>query len=272
MLTLTTLELEIENHIAHLKINRADKANAMNETAWKELKEALLFCDEQAEVRVIIFSGNGDKLFCGGIDINLLFSINEKTNATCEGRKREQFKKILIDFQEIISTFEKISKPVLSAIHGACIGAGLDMIAATDMRYCTEDAFFCIKEIDLGMVADIGTLQRLPKIMPDGLVRELAYTGRNLSAKEALNAGLVNKVFLNKTELIAGVKEIATLIASKSPISIRGSKRNLVYSRDHTVSDSLEYMANWNAAHFFSNDLMMAFQAKISRQNPIFEN
>lgn len=265
-------ELTVENKIAHLKINRVDKANSLDETSWKELKTALEYCDETPEIRVIIFSGNGDKLFCGGIDINMLLSINQKTNATCEGRKREQFKKLLIDFQAVVSTFENISKPVLSAVHGACIGAGLDMIAATDIRYCTEDAYFCIKEIDLGMVADIGTLQRLPKIIPDGLARELAYTGRNLTSLEAKNAGLVNKVFTNKEEMIANVTEIATTIASKSPISIRGSKRNLIYSRDHTVTDSLEFMANWNAAHFYSNDLMVAFQAKISKTRPIFED
>lgn len=265
-------ELNIENKIAHLRINRADKANSLNEEAWQELQSALNYCDDTPEVRVIIFSGNGDKIFCGGIDVNMLFSINQRANAKCEGRKREQFKRILIDFQEIVSTFEKISKPVLSAVHGGCIGAGLDMIAATDMRYCTSDAYFCIKEIDLGMVADIGTLQRLPKIIPDGLARELAYTGRNLTATEALQAGLVNKVYANKTEMLEGVTEIAQLIASKSPISVRGSKRNLVYSRDHTVTDSLEFMANWNAAHFFSNDLMAAFQAKMSKSNPIFED
>jgi enoyl-CoA hydratase len=269
---LQELELNIEGAVAYLSINRPSKANSMTEKAWQELKAALIYCDESPEVRAIIFSGNGEKLFCGGIDLQMLMSVGQKTNASCEGRKREQFRKLLLDFQEIISTFEKISKPVLSAVHGACIGAGLDMIAATDMRYCTADAYFCIKEIDLGMVADVGTLQRLPKIIPDGLARELAYTGRNLNAEEALRCGLVNQVFVDKKAMMEGVTQIALTIAGKSPLSIRGTKRNIVFSRDHSVPESLEYMANWNAAQFYSNDLLAAFQASMTKQVPKFED
>jgi enoyl-CoA hydratase len=266
------ISLKTENRVAHLAINRPEKANAMNEEAWIELKAALLCCDQNPEVRAIVFSGAGDKLFCAGIDLTMLMSTNEKTNSKCDGRKREMFRKLLQDFQEIISTFEKISKPVLSAIHGACIGAGLDMISATDMRYCTQDAYFSIKEIDLGMVADIGTLQRLPKIISDGMTRELAYTGRNLLADEALRCGLVNKVFDNKEKMIKEVTALAELIATKSPLSIRGTKRNIVFARDHSVSESLEFIANWNAAQFYSNDLLAAFQGSITKQTPIFED
>ncbi len=266
------LSLIVENKIAFLTINRPAKANSMNEESWNELKQALDYCDDTPEVRVIVFSGAGDKLFCAGIDLQMLMSVGQKTEDKCEGRKREKFRKLLLDFQEIISTFEKISKPVLSAVHGGCIGAGLDMISATDMRYCTADAYFCIKEIDLGMVADIGTLQRLPKIIPDGIARELAYTGRNLTADEALKCGLVNKVFEDKETMLKEVTAIAELIASKSPLSVRGSKRNIVFSRDHSVAESLEYMANWNAAYFYSNDLLAAFQASMTKQQPAFED
>lgn len=262
----------IKNKVAHLTINREKKANSMDELAWQELKTALLYCDETPEIRAIVFSGAGPKLFCGGIDLAMLMSVNEKTNSKCDGRRREKFRKLLLDFQDVISTFEKISKPVLSAVHGGCIGAGLDMISATDMRYCTTDAYFCIKEIDLGMVADIGTLQRLPKIIPDGMAREMAYTGRNLTADEALKCGLVNKVFKNKKIMLKEVTAIAEWIASKSPLSIRGTKRNIVFARDHAVSESLEFMANWNAAHFYSNDLMEAFQASMSKHTPNFED
>ena len=269
---LKNLTLTIENKVAHLTINRPEKANSMTEDAWNELKKALVYCDETPEIRVVVFSGAGEKLFCGGIDLTMLMTTNEKTNDKCEGRKREKFRKLLLDFQEIISTFEKISKPVLSAVHGGCIGAGLDMISATDIRYCTKDAYFCIKEIDLGMVADVGTLQRLPKIISDGLTRELAYTGRNLTADEALKCGLVNQVYENKEEMIKSVTAIAELIASKSPLSIRGSKRNIIFARDHSVRESLEFIANWNSAQFYSNDLMAAFQASMTKQKPVFED
>lgn len=263
---------KIENKVAHLTINREKKANSMNEEAWAELKTALLYCDETPEVRAVVFSGAGNKLFCGGIDLAMLMSINEKTNSKCDGRKREKFRKILLDFQDVISTFEKISKPVLSAVHGGCIGAGLDMITATDMRYCTKNAYFCIKEIDLGMVADIGTLQRLPKIISDGLTREMAYTGRNLTADEALKCGLVNKVYANKKAMLKDVTAIAELIATKSPLSVRGSKRNIIFARDHSVNESLEFIANWNAAQLYSNDLLEAFQATMSKHTPKFED
>lgn len=266
------LLLSIENKVAHLTINRPDKANSMNELAWKELKEALDYCNDTPEVRAIIFSGAGEKLFCGGIDLTLLMTINEKTNSKCDGRKREQFRKLVLDFQDVVSTFEKIDKPVLAAVHGGCIGAGLDMISAMDIRYCTKDAYFCIKEIDLGMVADIGTLQRLPKIISDGLSRELAYTGRNLTADEALKCGLVNNVYETKEDMLQAVTEIALKIASKSPLSVRGTKRNIVFSRDHSVNESLEFMANWNAAQFYSNDLLAAFQASMTKQTPTFED
>ena len=262
--------LSIENKVAHLAINRPEKANSLHHEAWTELREALLFCDKTPEVRAIILSGNGDKIFCAGIDLTMLMTTQELVQDDCEGRKREKFRNFLLDFQDILTCFEKISKPVLSAIHGGCIGGGLDIVCATDMRYCTADAYFCIKEIDLGMVADLGTLQRLPKLISDGLTRELAFTGRKLLAEESERCGLVNRVFANKETMLAEVTKIAELIASKSPLSIRGTKRNLLYARDHSVAESLEYMSNWNAAMFYSNDLMATFQASMTKELPKF--
>ncbi|MBL7816187.1 MAG: crotonase/enoyl-CoA hydratase family protein [Saprospiraceae bacterium] len=271
-MNLNHFTLKIENKIAHLAINRPEKANSLHLEAWLELREALLYCDQTPEVRAIILSGNGEKLFCAGIDLAMLMSTNELLNDDCDGRKREKFRRFLLDFQDMLTTSEKISKPILSAVHGGCIGGGLDIICATDMRYCTADAYFVIKEIDLGMVADLGTLQRLPKLMPDGLVRELAYTGRPLSAQEALGCGLVNRLFATKADMLTEVTKIAERIASKSPLSIRGTKRNLLYSRDHSVAESLEYMANWNAAMFYSQDLMEAFKASMTKEQPEFRD
>ena len=264
--------LAIENKVAHLAINRPEKANSLHQEAWTELREALLLCDSLPEVRAIVLSGNGDKIFCAGIDLTMLMSLNELTQSNCEGRKREEMRRFLLDFQDILSTSEKISKPILSAVHGGCIGGGLDIICATDMRYCTADAYFTIKEIDLGMVADLGTLQRLPKLISDGLTRELAFTGRKMFADEALKCGLVNRVFENKETMLAEVTKIAEMIASKSPLSVRGTKRNILFARDHSVAESLEYMGNWNAAMFYSNDLMAAFQGSMTKEMPKFED
>ena len=271
-MTFNHFTLSIENKVAHLAINRPEKANSLHQEAWTEMRETLWLCDKNPEVRVLILSGNGDKIFCAGIDLAMLMSTNEVVQDNCEGRKREKFRNFLLDFQDILSTFEKISKPVLSAIHGGCIGGGLDIVSATDMRYCTADAYFCIKEIDLGMVADLGTLQRLPKLISDGLTRELAYTGRKMMADEAAHCGLVNRVFENKDVMLAEVTKIAEMIAAKSPLSVRGTKRNLLYARDHTVAESLEYITNWNSAMFYSNDLMAAFQASMTREVPKFED
>ena len=271
-MNLNHFTLSIHNKVAQLAINRPTKANSLHREAWTELREALLYCDKTPEVRAIVLSGNGDKIFCAGIDLTMLMTTQELVQDDCEGRKREKFRSFLLDFQDILTTFEKISKPVLSAIQGGCIGGGLDIVCATDMRYCTSDAYFCIKEIDLGMVADLGTLQRLPKLISDGLTRELAYTGRKMWAQEAAHSGLVNRVFDNKAVMMDEVTQIAEMIAAKSPLSIRGTKRNVLYARDHSVAESLEYMSNWNAAMFYSNDLMAAFEASMTKEAPVFKD
>ena len=271
-MTLNHFTLSIQNKVAHLAINRPEKANSLHQAAWEELRDALQYCDKTPDVHCIVLSGNGDKIFSAGIDLNMLMSTQDLVNDDCEGRKREKFRGFLLDFQDILTTSEKISKPILSAIHGGCIGGALDIVCATDMRYCTADAYFVIKEIDLGMVADLGTLQRLPKLISDGLTRELAYTGRKLLAHEAKESGLVNRVFETKEQMLKEVIDIAETIATKSPLSIRGTKRNIVFARDHSVTESLEYMANWNAAMFYSNDLMEAFKARMTKEKPEFKD
>ena len=161
---------------------------------------------------------------------------------------------------------------MLAAIHGACVGGGLDLVAAADLRYCSADAHFSIKEIEIGMVADVGTLQRLPKLVAPGLVREWAYTGRKILAEEARACGLVNRVFDTPEALAAGVLELARTIAAKSPLSIRGTKEMLNHARDHSVADGLAHIATWNAAMLVSQDLQAAMMASMSRQTPAFRD
>jgi len=174
--------------------------------------------------------------------------------------------------QNTINAIEQCSKPVLAAIHGGCIGGGVDIVAACDMRYCTADAYFTIKEVDLGLVADLGTLQRLPKIISPGMVAEMAYTARKVDGAEAKAIGMVNRTFESAESLQQGVLELAKMIAAKSPLVVRGIKHNLLYSRDHSVPDSLEYMTTWNAAMFLSEDLMASFQAFVQKQQPVFND
>lgn len=268
-MTFETFEVNIDQYIAQVVINRPERANAFNQKAWDEMKAIFEALDQDDNVRVIVLSGNG-KHFCAGIDLELLMNVAQFAQK-CEGRKREQLRKKVLELQAPINAIEQCSKPVIAAIHGGCIGGGVDIVSACDMRYCTQDAFFTIKEIDMGMVADLGTLQRLPKIIPTGIAREMAYTGRNVVGQEAERIGLVNRSFANLETMRAEVQQIAQSIASKSPLSIRGTKEILNHSRDHSVADGLDYMATWNAAMLLSDDLMEAFQAKMQKREAVFK-
>lgn len=265
------ITVDIHEKIAQIVLDRPEKSNAIDEAGWEEMEAAFTEVSDDPAVRVVVLSGAG-KHFCAGIDLSLLMSIRQAVANDCEGRQREKMRRMVLRLQAPINAIDQCAKPVLTAVQGACVGGGVDIIAATDMRYCTEDAYFTIKEIDMGMVADLGTLQRLPRLIPDGLMRELAYTGRKLGAQEALAVGLVNKVFADKEAMNTAVVDIAAQIASKSPLSIRGTKEVLNYSRDHTISDGLNYMATWNAAMILSNDLNEAFMATMQKRPPQFDD
>ncbi len=174
--------------------------------------------------------------------------------------------------QDTLTSLERCRKPVLAAIHGGCIGGGIDLITCADIRYCSADASFTIKEIDIGMTADVGTLQRLPRLVGEGITRELAYTGRTFDAAEARSIGLVNRVFDSREALVAGVREIAATIAAKSPLSIRGTKEMITYAREHSVADGLNYIATWNAAMLMSKDLTEAMTANLAKRTPTFKD
>lgn len=264
-------KVTVEEHIATVCFNRPDKANALPQEGWEELQAIFESLDQNEEVRAIILMGEG-KHFCAGIDLSLLMSIQQKMQLECEGRKREQLRLFIKRLQAPITAIELCRKPVLAAIHGGCIGGGIDIISACDMRYCTDDAYFTIKEIDMGMVADLGTLQRLPKIIPAGIMNEMAFTGRNVEGQEAQGIGLCNWSFDSKDEMMDAVTSIAKTIASKSPLAIRGTKEVLRYTRDHSVADGLEYIANWNAAMLLSKDLNEAFMAKMEKRAASFDN
>ena len=222
-------------------------------------------------VRVVVLSGEG-KIFCAGIDLELLMSIGQLQDMECHGKRSEKIRQLILTLQRTITSIEKCSKPVLAAVHSGCIGGGVDIVSACDIRYCSEEAYFTIKEIDLGMVADIGTLQRLPKIISPGMVAEMAYTGRKVYGPEAQRIGLVNNCYASQELLMQGVMETAAVIAAKSPLSIRGTKDVLRYTRDHSVDDALNYMSTWNAGMLLSGDLKEAFMATMQKRQPNFED
>lgn len=265
----TTLSLNLAEGIAEIRLNRPDKSNAMNEAMWQEIRQAFNWVDATPEARVAILSGEG-KNFCAGIDLTMLGSIQQRIAHPDGARSRETLRRLILDLQDCLSSIERCRKPVIAAIQGACVGGGLDLVTCCDMRYASTDAIFSIKEIDLAMVADVGTLQRLPHLIGQGLSRELAYTGRNIDAEEAEKIGLINRVFVTKTALTAAVREIAQNIASKSPLAIRGIKEVMNFSRDHSVADGLNFVATWNAALLLSGDLNECISAQREKRMPRF--
>ncbi|NBA96750.1 crotonase/enoyl-CoA hydratase family protein [Pseudomonas sp. R5(2019)] len=261
-------KVELNDHIAHVQINRPEKINAMNAAFWTEIIEILQWIDDTDAVRVVVLSGAG-KHFSSGIDLMLLAGVANELGKDV-GRNARLLRRTIQRLQASFNAVDSCRKPVLAAIQGYCLGGAIDLIAACDMRYAAMDAQFSIKEIDMGMAADVGTLQRLPRIIGDGMLRELAYTGRSVDATEAQRIGLVNRTWPDHTSLLDGVFAIAGEIAGKSPIAVAGTKEMISYMRDHRIDDGLDYIATWNAAMLQSADLRVAMAASMSKQKPEF--
>lgn len=264
----TAFNVELVDKIAHVQINRPEKINSMNAAFWSEIVEIFQWIDETDEVRVVVLSGAG-KHFSSGIDLMMLAGVANELGKDV-GRNARLLRRKILTLQASFNAVDNCRKPVLAAIQGYCLGGAIDLIAACDMRYAAGDAQFSIKEIDIGMAADVGTLQRLPRIIGDGMLRELAYTGRTFGADEARSMGLVNRVYSDNASLLDGVMDIAREIAGKSPIAVTGTKEMISYMRDHRIDDGLEYIATWNAAMLQSTDLRVAMAAHMSKQKPEF--
>jgi enoyl-CoA hydratase len=260
--------VELADKVAQVVIDRPEKINAMNADFWAEIIDVFRWVDDTDEVRVVVLSGAGPH-FSSGIDLQLLAQVGAQLGKDV-GRNAEQLRRKILSLQASFNAVDHCRKPVIAAIQGYCLGGAIDLISACDMRYCSADARFSIKEIDMGMAADVGTLQRLPRIIGDGMMRELAYTGRTLDGAEAQAIGLVNRVYENPEALMEGVNELALQIAEKSPLAIRGTKEMIRYMRDHRVDDGLEYIATWNAAMLQAADLRVAVAAHMARQKPDF--
>ncbi len=268
----TCFDIEQKDGIAHLRFNRPDQLNTMTRAFWGEVPRALRELDAAGKTRVAVISSTG-KHFSAGMDLSVFSGAGMEPPATGEvGRQREDLRRMVLELQGYLSAIEQVRMPVIAAIQGGCIGGAVDMICACDLRYCTSEAFFCIQEINIGMVADVGTLQRLPKLVPPGIARELAYTGRRLPAARAREIGLVNEVYSDQAAMLEAVEEIAREIAEHSPLAIHGSKEMLNYTRDHSVADSLNYIATWQTGMFQAADMLECFAAKGEKRKPVFED
>ena len=265
----TCFDVSVSDKIAHIQLKRPEALNSMNRDFWQELPEIVNTLDDTGEARAIVLSSTG-KHFTAGMDLSVFTSGNDDAKDADPARRRANQRRDLLRLQETFNCLDRARIPVLAATQGGCIGGGVDMISACDMRYSTEDAFFCIQEINIGMTADVGTFPRLPHLIPQGLVRELAYTGRRLTAQEAVDVGLVNRLYSDHDALLQGVFEIASEIAARNPLAIWGSKEMINYARDHSIADGLDYIATWQSGMHQPKDMAEAFAAKSEKRDPEF--
>ena len=268
---LKSFEVTIDDHqIAEIRLNRPTAINAMNTDFWRELPAIINTLDNLGSVRVVILSASG-KHFTAGMDLQVFEGMTTEDNIE-PARAAEKQRRWIMALQDVFSALETARMPVISAIQGACIGGGVDMICATDIRLCTSNAFFNIKETELGITADIGTLQRILHVMPSGLARELAYTSRNFAADEALKCGFVNNVYDSQEEMLNAAHQLARSIAKHSPMAVNGVKEMLNYSRDHSVADSLNHMATWQGGMLQNQDILEAMTAAKEKRVPSFDD
>lgn len=238
----------------------------MNKAFWSEMVECFNKIAQDADCRAVVISGAG-KMFTSGLDLMEMAGDLLQPQGDDAARISWFFRGIITRYQETFSVIEKCPKPVIAAVHGGCIGGGVDLITACDIRYCAQDAFFQVKEVDVGLAADVGTLQRLPKVIGNqSLVNELAFTARKMMADEALGSGLVSGVFPDKEAMLDAAFTLATEISSKSPVAVQGTKVNLLYSRDHSVAESLNYMATWNMSMLQTQDIVKSVQAAMEKK------
>jgi enoyl-CoA hydratase len=264
-----TLSLSYDGKVAHVELCRPDELNTMTFGFWQEMVDVFNEIDAAPEVRCVVLSAQG-KHFTAGLDLIGFAGFMAEIGQGEPARAREQLRRTVLEMQESFNVVERCRVPVIAVTHGACIGGGVDLITACDMRVCSADTFFRVQEVNVAITADVGTLQRLPRLIPDGLARELCYTGRKLHAEEALAAGLVNTVREDREAALAWAFESARDIASKSPVAIAGIKEVMNHARDHSVADGLRYVAAWQSGMLFSADLMEQMAARQQRRDAEF--
>lgn len=272
-MTYQCFAVSIEHQIAHVVLNRPEKRNNMIRAFWEELPRIIHDIDDNSRARVIVISSTGPH-FSSGLDTSLFGDNSLQPDPNAERTARLQhgarFYDHVLQMQSTFNTLEQCRIPVLVAIQGGCIGGGVDLATACDIRYATEDAFVTIFETNIGMTADVGTFPRLVKLIPEGVVRELAYTGRRMPAREAQAVGLINRVFADQATMLQEVMAIAREIASKAPLAVYGCKRMINYARDHSTADGLDYIGLWNASMLQREEIREAIEANTQKRSGQF--
>ncbi|MGY6661705.1 MAG: enoyl-CoA hydratase-related protein [Glycocaulis sp.] len=263
----TSFALSSDGPIARLTLNRPDKRNTMTPAFWRELPDAVNALSDAGEIRVLILDAQGP-VFTAGMDISVFSDPNALTTDTAAAR--QAFMDAAMSLQDAFTAFERARFPVIAAMQGPCVGGGVDMVTACDLRYATKDAWLRIEETNIGMMADVGTLQRLPRLIPSGIALELAYTGETLSPERAYALGLLNGVLPDEAALKAHVNAVAARIASRPPLTIAGIKKSHLYSRDHSVADSLEHVMTLQASIWNPHDIVEAMAARSEKRDGNF--
>ena len=258
----TCFAVTLEGKVAHIRLNRPEAFNSMNRAFWNELPAIVRDIDDNARARAIVISSTG-KHFCAGMDLQNFAGVGEGGSRPGDRwTQAEASRHHLRSLQETFSCLDEARVPVIAAIQGGCVGGGVDLTSACDIRYASADAFFCVQEINIGMTADAGTFPRLCKLIPQGWVRELAYTGRRLPAAQALAIGLVNAVLPDHDAVVAHALATAAEIATKAPLAVAGSKVMINHAREHGTAASLDYLGAWQAGMFAGPHMAEAFKAK----------
>lgn len=261
------VEIEVREGVGWLWLNRPDKLNAMSRDMWADIPTAVDELDADESVRAIIVAGRG-RAFTVGIDLAMLGAM--ETDSASEADKRTKLYREIRTLQHTFTSLAESPKPVIAAVHGYCLGAGMDLITACDIRLASADAVFSVRETKMGLVADVGTTQRLPKLISPGHVAELMFTGKDIDAREADRIGLVNRVHPDRESLLSAAEAMATEISANSPLIVQGIKRVLALEEDMSTAAALDHMALWNSAFLWSNDLSEAMMAHIEKRTPDF--
>ena len=265
-------DVNVDEQVAHIVLNRPEKRNSMIPEFWDELPSIVEELDAGSLARAIVISSTGPH-FSAGLDLSAFDPASGMGGLSEQPTQRQhgaRFYQMVRHMQHTFSCLEQCRMPVLAAIQGGCIGGGVDLVTACDLRYASEDAFLTIFEINVGMTADVGTFPRIVKLIPEGVARELAYTGRRMPAAEAQALGLVNRVYADHQSLVDGVTEIAREIASKPPLAVYGCKRMITYARDHSTADGLDYIGIWNASMLQPKEMAEAISAKAEKREGKF--
>ena len=268
----TCFNVTLEDGVAHIQMKRPEAMNSMNRQFWNELPAIVRDIDDNARARCIVISSTG-KHFCAGMDLAVFSNVGGGGGSGGPSDRfvaSEASRFNLRSLQDAFSCLDEARMPVIAAIQGGCIGGAVDMTSACDIRYASADAFFCIQEINIGMTADVGTFPRLCKLIPEGWVRELAYTGRRMPAAKAKEIGLVNEVLADHDAVVAHALATAREIAAKSPLAVTGSKVMINYARDHDTRAALEYLALWQTGMFAGSHMAESFKAKQEGREPQF--